>query len=238
ARPAEATTSEHTTAFDVVEGSAPSPARPARVVRPATSPRRGWRAPAGAALALALAAGGVTVFVLQDHDKGSAAASPSAPQPPAVTAGNTERPAGVPADWRLHADPAGWSIWVPPSFQQGTNRDAVQLRDGTTRSTLRVRVVPGAASGPAIVTARESGFQTLGSYARVSLGPRDVPGLGATGELEFTFVDQVPLRVLDRGVVVDGVGYELYWQTPATSWAGARALADQIAATFRAPVRR
>ena len=55
----------------------------------------------------------------------------------------------------------------------------------------------------------------VSNYQRVALRPAD----GGTGERaadwEFTFgLAGSPLHAVDRGLVIDGTGYSLYWQTP------------------------
>ena len=74
---------------------------------------------------------------------------------------------------------------------------------------------------------------SLAQYEQLRLEPVDYRGLDAA-DLEFTYVDQVELRVLDRAVVAeDGRTYYLYWQVNASDWQDALPVFEQMLETFQ-----
>ncbi|MCY7365209.1 MAG: hypothetical protein LH469_07875 [Frankiaceae bacterium] len=143
--------------------------------------------------------------------------------------------AALPDGWtRLEAE-QGWSIGVPPGFVRSTYRGSqVQLRDPEARRTLRVDVQTTADGGAEQALSRLSpqlGSQ-LADYEELRLEAVDYRGLDAA-DLEFTYVDQTELRVLDRAVVAeDGRTYYLYWQVNASDWQDALPVFEQMLETF------
>jgi hypothetical protein len=199
---------------------------------PRVEPRVRGRVWAALLVAVLLVLGGVVGYLVTSDDGGGTSAGPRRTPTPSATADG--RPAGVPGDWVRYADPAGWSVWTPPGYATGSYRDAaVQLRDDANRRSLRIWVVPGTSSPAALVTQREGGFKTLGTYVRLGLDTGSL-GTDPTTTLEFSYVDGgVPLHVSDTVVVVDGVGYELYWQVNSRDWTAATSVRDQVLASFR-----
>jgi hypothetical protein len=61
-----------------------------------------------------------------------------------------------------------------------------------------------------------------------------VAGAKDAADWEFTYVDQgAALRALDRGVVVAGHTYALFFQTHADTWDRSQSLQRRLFATFR-----
>ena len=197
-------------------------------------PRRS-RAPL-AALALVLVTGaGVAGYVVTDR-------GPTAGISPTVDASPTPAaPAPLPAGWTEYTDPEqGWSIGVPPSFDQTVRDDGqVQLRDSTARRTLRLQH-DARPDQDALTAFRQFSGQlatALDRYREVRLEAVDSSGRDAA-ELEFTYTDtrsSAQLHVLDRRTTApDGAqAIALYWQVSERQYAASLAQFEQIAATFR-----
>ncbi|MDP3714207.1 MAG: serine/threonine-protein kinase [Mycobacteriales bacterium] len=188
----------------------------------AARPRRGRARVAGPALLLvtALAAGGT--YALTRDDSGA---------PGTGAEGVT-----VPADWATHTEPgAGWSVRHPKGWVVSERRGLRQIRDESRRWTLRVDTTDTPGTDPAAAwEQQEIGFRrAFPSYSRVRIEPVDYRGWDAA-DWEFTFRDGgADLRTLDRGFVVDGTGYALYWQTGAADFAASLPTFERIAASFR-----
>ena len=229
ARPAPraAQRAEHTAALpardllDAVEAS----------VRPA---RRRSRAPVVLLLAIAVLAGGIAALLLADRvPDGTAVVRPTAgasPSPAAAAA------APLPAGWTRYEDEAGgWSVGVPPGWVRSTRNDQVQFRDEERRRTLRIEAAPPRGEPLEVWRSFSSALSArLSGYEQLRLEPVTYLGRPAA-DLEFSFFDQVELRVLDR-TFVDEAGeqaYALYWQTNARDFEAARPVLEQVLGTFR-----
>jgi hypothetical protein len=71
-------------------------------------------------------------------------------------------------------------------------------------------------------------------YARVGVRPVDVPGAKDAADWEFTYVDGgAALHALDRGIVVGGHTYALFFQTHTDMWDRSQSLQQRLFATFR-----
>ena len=220
--------------------------RPSRVVRPAVAPaadaparhprpHRPNLVPLLAAVVLLVVAGvGLLLAVRGDQGAGGTAA-PSVSSSPDPSGPASPAPAVRPAGFVGYEDPAqGWTVATPAGWTTTDSRDARQLKDDETRSTLRVRA-PGATGDDATALAdvRAGAYGSLGQYVELSRGPGELGGQ-PTADVEFTFfADGVSLHALSRSFVLDGQAYELYWQTNADDWGTARGLFDEVAATFR-----
>jgi hypothetical protein len=141
----------------------------------------------------------------------------------------------VPADWTAYTDPVeGWTVYTPPGYAATDRGAAKQLRDESTRFTLRVDDSPAART-----TALESWqafspvlAKQLGSYQQLRLEPVQFRGWDAA-DLEFSYSDSgADLHVVDRTFTVGGRSYSLWWQTNADRFAQSLPEFEQIAATF------
>jgi len=214
---------------------APQPRRPAWDRPPPVVRRRRSRGPAlVAGLVLLLAAAAVALVVALDPG-GSDDETPAAVGSSPLASASADPAAALPDGWtRLEAE-QGWSIGVPPGYVRSTYRGTqVQLRDPEARRTLRVDVQTAADGGAEQALGRLSpqlGGQ-LADYQELRLEAADYRGLDAA-DLEFTYVDQTELRVLDRAVVAeDGRTYYLYWQVNASDWQDALPVFEQMLETF------
>ncbi len=154
----------------------------------------------------------------------------------APTDGPASGPAALPEGWTAYTDDAGgWSIGVPPGYTQSTRRGQVQFRNEQTRRTLRIGVGPATGDAQAAARGLAGALQAqLADYTELGMTP--VEGQDAA-DLEFTYVDQTRLHVVNRTVVDPAAGraYTLYWQTRDTDFADARQVFEQLRATFRLP---
>ncbi len=244
-REAPAPPAERTSALPVADVRAAAAGAPPPVARPQRRPswdrpppvprrRRSRGRALAAGLAVLLAAALVALVVVLDPGGGDDGTAAQGPSPTASASGDA--PAPLPDGWtRLEVEP-GWSIGVPPGFVRSTYRDTqLQLRDPDARRTLRVDVQQGADVGAEQALARLSPSLagSLAQYEQLRLEPVDFRGLDAA-DLEFTYVDQVGLRVLDRAVVAeDGRTYYLYWQVNAADWQDALPVFEQMLETFQ-----
>ena len=153
------------------------------------------------------------------------------------SAAPSQGPAPLPAGWTRYQEPdEGWSIGVPPGYEQSTYRDTqVQFRDPATRRTLRIDFIDD--PGPSAVAAWQAFSPQLaarlGDYEELRLEPVAFQGLDAA-DLEFTYFDETTLHVLDRTALSrDGTRrIALYWQVPAARWQESLPVFEQIASTF------
>ncbi len=214
--------------------SAPQPHRPAWD-RPAPVARRRRSRGPTLVVGLVLLAAAVVALVVALDPGGSDDAPPVAVGPSPSAAASADPATALPEGWtRLEAE-QGWSIGVPPGFVRSTYRGSqVQLRDPDARRTLRVDVQAAADGGAEQALSRLSpqlGSQ-LDDYQELRLEAADYRDLDAA-DLEFTYVDQTELRVLDRAVVAeDGRTYYLYWQVNASDWQDALPVFEQMLETF------
>ena len=216
----------------------PAPSQPAWD-RPPPVARRRRRSRSRALLAglvLLPAASVVALVVVLDPGSGGRPGGQPAEQGSSPSAAASADPGtALPDGWTLLEAEQGWGIGVPPGYVRSTYRGSqVQLRDPAARRTLRVDVQATADGGAEQALARLSpslGGQLAG-YQELRLEAADYRGLDAA-DLEFTYVDQTELRVLDRAVVAqDGRTYYLYWQVRATDWEQALPVFEQLLETF------
>jgi hypothetical protein len=189
-------------------------------------------------LAAALAAGAMAVVTLGGSTSPSAPARDAAPTAPTPGTGEPSptpvRPPAVPADWTAYTEPTeGWTVFSPARYAVSDRGALTQLRDESTRYTLRVDDV--AASGSALSALQA--FSTvltgqLAGYQQRRVEPVQFRGWDAA-ELEFTYSDAgADLRVVDRSFVVDGRRYSLWWQTNADRFEESRPEFERIAGAF------
>ena len=203
---------------------------------PPPLPRRRSRLPlvlAGVALLGAL--GLVAALLLNGPGNGPLTALGD--DEPTASAGPSEGPVGLPAGWTRFEEPdEGWSIGVPPGYEQSTYRGTqVQFRDPDTRRTLRIDF--GDDPAPSALQAWEAFSPQLaarlGDYEELRVEKVDFQGLDAA-DLEFTYFDETTLHVLDRTAIApdSARGIALYWQVPDSRWQESLPVFEQIAATF------
>ena len=212
-------------------------------VRTAERSRPGWLVPALLALAVAVAAVGVLLAASGDDPGPSTAApetssEPSAPSqqpspsaPAAVEPAEPDAPAepetpALPEGWTTDTGGPGWTVALPPGYEQTRAGEYVQASTGRT---LRVDSGPGQPDAVADREAQAEDFERRHpSYEEIRIDPVDYRGYEAA-DWEFTYEG---LHVLNRVFVVDGRGYSLYLQTPKRDAEGMKADLLAIAERF------
>jgi hypothetical protein len=164
------------------------------------------------------------------------AGSTTALAPAALDATAADAP--TPPGWVRYTDSSGWSIAHPADWRQTRLGDrGVDFVQPGTGAYLHVETAQNA---PSSVTEDWTAQEKLlaprvSNYQRIALRPAD----GGTGvraaDWEFSFgLAGSPLRAVDRGLVVDGTGYSLYWQTPASAWASSLPTVASLYSSFAA----
>ncbi len=232
----------------------PPPVAPAGGRRPSGSGSGGRRAGLALAGVAVLAAGAVALALADDDEPDRSTAAPAtstAPSPtatastapapettqpapppssaPAPTTPAPEEPAaaGVPAGWSTDTGAEGWTVALPPGYEQTGTGEYVQA---STRRTLRVDTGP--ANPPAVADrqAQATDFaQRHPTYEEIRIEPVDYRGYEAA-DWEFTYEG---LHVLNRVFVVGDRGYSLFLQTPEGDAEGGVADLRGIAEAFR-----
>jgi hypothetical protein len=152
---------------------------------------------------------------------------PPAEATPAASAAPSARPTAappVPKGWRLHADPLGFTIALPPRWvESGRQKTRVSFRLPGSPSYLQVDTTPWAETRPldALRTvARESSARGwLPGYRLIELTAGSFMGWPAA-DWEFTWQMRAgTAHVVDRAFVTpDGRQFALYWHTLHDSW--------------------
>lgn len=164
----------------------------------------------------------------------SGSAVPASPQPVAFDA--TAESAPTPAGWVRYRDPAGWSVAHPAQWRQTRlGEQGIDFVEPGTGSYLHVET---STTAPASVLQDwESQEQSLAprvsNFARIALTPADGGDGTRAADWEFRFgLAGSALHAVDRGLVSDGTGYTLYWQTPAAAWDGSQATLAALFSSF------
>jgi hypothetical protein len=137
--------------------------------------------------------------------------------------------AGLPAGWSTDTGGSGWTVALPPGYQQTRSGEYV----GPNRRTLRVDTTGAGGGGSDAVADREQQAQDFKSrhpsYREIRIEAVDYRGYEAA-DWEFTYDG---LHVINRVFVVDGRGHSLFFQTRAGDFAAARSDFDGIVRAFR-----
>jgi hypothetical protein len=148
-------------------------------------------------------------------------------------------PADAPPGWVPYADPTGWSVTYPATWERRAGPGGVgnvDFVDPLTGSFLRVGSI--AKANRSAIEDWQKYEQTFGGqvrdYQRIRLEPSD-GGSGSTqADWEFTYsTGGGKEHVLDRGAVRHGHGYALYWHTREDQWISDQPLRRQMYASFR-----
>jgi hypothetical protein len=145
-------------------------------------------------------------------------------------------PAGVPAGFRLHSDPTGFTVAVPDGWPRTTEGPRTYFREPGGGRYLLVDQTTQPKDDPLTdwQANEPSVAQRLSGYQRISLQRVDYRGWN-TADWEFTYNGRSDrIHVLNRNIrVSDGRAYALYWSTPETQWDDSRGMFDVIAASFQ-----
>ena len=140
--------------------------------------------------------------------------------------------------WETFTSPAGWSIQHPPGWTQRSGRggttDLVDPAGGRyIRVDVRERADP---AGAKAAWEKQEPFvrdRFGASYQRLSIDEVDYRDYDAA-DWEFRFSDEgADLHVRNRGFVVDGRGYALYFQTHEDKWDASQDIWRDLVRSFR-----
>ncbi|MER6178170.1 protein kinase [Streptosporangium sp. NPDC001681] len=168
-------------------------------------------------------------------------APPETPQAPTstVTPTVTPRPSRtIPAGWRLHRDPMGFSVAVPRGWQvkRFSGRDRVEFRAPGSSALLWIESTDDPEKDPLRhwqkVERAGRADNVWPGYERIGITSLRYRGVPAA-DWEFTYLkDGVRTHVLDRGFrTLADRPYAIYWESPESEWD--RSLFDTFARTFR-----
>ena len=183
-----------------------------------------------AVLVVLLVAAGVLALLVRVGPGAAPAGKPSQ-HPSAAT-----RPT-LPAGWhRYHPPSGGWSIAVPAGWQPEFDGYGIRLLDPAGGRYVEVSTRrPAGGSTLAAWRCEQTAFSSShADYQLLRIAPVKVPGARDAADWEFTYVDGgAALHALDRGLVVDDVGYAVFFQTHADMWASSGDLRQSVLASFR-----
>jgi eukaryotic-like serine/threonine-protein kinase len=166
----------------------------------------------------------------------TAATTRATPSAAATSARPSASPgsAALPAGFRLHRDPTGFTVAVPRGWTRSKRGTSVFFRDPGGSSYLQVDTTtkpkPDALKDwrkqEASVARRFPGYQ------RLRLERVNYRGWNAA-DWEFTWRSGGTVHVLNRNIRVNNRrAYALYWSVPANEWVVRRNDFNTVAATF------
>ncbi|MET8385139.1 protein kinase [Streptosporangium canum] len=171
---------------------------------------------------------------------GEPAASATPSRSPRATRTPSARPTtGVPAGWRLHRDPMGFTIAVPRGWavKRFSGRDRVEFRSPGKNGFLWIESTEDPETDPVKhwekVERGGLAKNVWPGYERIGITALRYRGLPAA-DWEFTYLnDKVRMRVLDRGFrTLTGRPYAIYWEGPDDGRSN-RTFFDRFTETFR-----
>jgi serine/threonine protein kinase len=148
-----------------------------------------------------------------------------------------DAPAELPSGRHRYTDPAGgWSVGLPSGWTPTVANGTVRFDDPAGGRYLMVD--PRLGVVPSVVDtwkSQETAFAAAHlDYDRIGVRSVEVAGAKDAADWEFTYVDQgAALHALDRGVMVGGHTYALFFQTHTDQWDSSQSLRRQLFATFR-----
>jgi serine/threonine protein kinase len=145
---------------------------------------------------------------------------------------------GLPKGWIRYHDPSvGYTVATPSNWARvgGPTATTTDFRDPYVRRFLRVdsTSAPQASALDAWQAYEASFRNSVQNYHRVRLAPSDGGNGSRQADWEFTFsAGGIDYHVLDRGLVANGRGYALYWQTEEPNWQSSTTLRERLFAQF------
>jgi hypothetical protein len=155
---------------------------------------------------------------------------------PSPRAGTTQQT--LPKGWTRYRDPTvGYTVGIPANWTRadGPTATTTDFRDPYVDRFFRVDTTSAPqASALAAWQAYEASFRTsVQGYDRVRLAATDGGDGSRQADWEFTFrANGVDYHVLDRGLIANGRGYALYWQTEQSEWQSSATLREHLFAQF------
>ncbi|ACZ85844.1 serine/threonine-protein kinase [Streptosporangium roseum] len=171
---------------------------------------------------------------------GGPAASATPSRTPQATRTPSARPTtAIPAGWRLHRDPMGFTVAVPRGWavKRFSGRDRVEFRPPGKNGFLWIESTEDPETDPVKhwEKVERGGLKQniWPGYERISITALRYRGLPAA-DWEFTYLrDKVRMRVLDRGFrTLTGRPYAIYWESPDDGRSN-RTFFDRFTETFR-----
>ncbi|MGC5014046.1 protein kinase domain-containing protein [Streptosporangium sp. DT93] len=194
----------------------------------------------GIALAVLLGVGGWLILRERAAAPDPGTGGPSVTATASPSAGTaTPRPGRtLPAGWRLHRDPMGFSVAVPATWQvkRFPGRDRVEFRAPGSDAFLWIESTDDPEKDPVRHWEKVEEAGTADGvwpgYRRIGITGLTYRGVPAA-DWEFTYLkDGVRTHVLDRGFrTAADKPYAIYWESPEPEWK--RSSFDAFARTFR-----
>jgi eukaryotic-like serine/threonine-protein kinase len=140
--------------------------------------------------------------------------------------------------WQTYTDPSlGWSVQVPSGWTVERRSDGTTVFNdpaGGRSLLVGTRYPPGPSAKSAWEDEEPSFARSHSSYQRIRLENVSWRGFPDVADWEFTYVDGgAALHAVDRGAVINGRGYGLFFQTRTDQWDASQSVLQQIFATFR-----
>ncbi|WP_169978445.1 serine/threonine-protein kinase [Microbispora sp. H10836] len=156
---------------------------------------------------------------------------------------SSERPtptaAALPAGWKVHRDPLGFSIALPSGWvPYGREATRVRFHHPSGRDYLQVDLTPWETTDPMAAVRTVEAASTkkgyLRGYERIGITSAEYLGVPAA-DWEFTHqTDAGRVRVLDRAFRLDdGRCVALYWQVSDSRWTSGLSYFRVFERTFR-----
>ena len=259
AEPTAARMNETITADRAGNAAAPvGPETAEPLAAPPTEPVRqsAWGRTALVIVAIALVALlilGVWAWLSRGDEKSKGATTSGRSRPPASASGSgptTQSPArspspGVPAGFRRHTDPTGFSIAVPADWTGPKRRSADSVffyaPDGRTYVQIDQTDHPNPSALADWKAADRDAPGRFTHYHRLRLGPtgdqRPVSDTGdgsKSADWEFTWgTGSAKKHILDRGFVTNGHGYAILIAAPDRDWPATISRLESVYTSFR-----
>ncbi|MGW4422341.1 protein kinase domain-containing protein [Streptosporangium sp. NPDC004631] len=166
----------------------------------------------------------------------SSPSSPSSSSPPSAV---PDRPARLPAGWRLYQDPKmGFSVAMPRGWtgKRFPDRNRMEFREPGSDAFLWIESTEDPETDPVRhwekVERGGLAKKAWPGYRRLGVTPLRYRGAPAA-DWEFTYLkNDVPTHVLDRGFrTASGRPYAIYWESPEAEWD--RTFFDRFTKTFQ-----
>jgi len=143
----------------------------------------------------------------------------------------------TPAGWQRYKDPSiGWSVAVPAGWTVEHRSDGTTVfHDPAGGRTLLVgtRYPPGPSAKGAWEDEEPSFARSHADYRRIKLDNVSWRNYPDVADWEFTYVDGgAALHAVDRGAVINGRGYGLFFQTRTSQWDASQDVLQGIYGSF------
>jgi serine/threonine protein kinase len=167
------------------------------------------------------------------------AAQRSAASPAPTTRSPSARPGGgaLPAGWTRYTNPdIGWSVGVPAGWQRRISGGHSDFLDPAGGRYVRIdtRTPPGPSAKGAWEDYEPGFAKTHSGYRRIRIENVAWRDYTNVADWEFTYTSRgTTLHALDRGAVIGGHGYGIFFQTRESRWQDSQPLLADIFRTFR-----